>query len=390
MQVTRLHDLDSCRKIASAWDCMAHTIPFRGTAWLHKWWEHFRGTTESDGELFVLQVTDEAGEIVGIAPWFRDRSVYHGRVVRPLGAGKVCSEYLGILATAEHERDVARALAQWLVAAADGHHGPENCWDLLDLVSVDAEDSGMAYLAADLETAGTVVHRRDAMSCWRIMLPESWDEYVAGLGKSRRKQVRRIDRKWLESGAMTFRTARTLEEVEYGLNILEALHQERQESVGHQGCFSDPAFSGFLWDAAKCMLEQRTLELHWIEMDGIPWAAEYQFTGGNVTYDYLGGISRDKRKYGPGQIVQVAVLKRSIRQQRSVFDFLRGNEAYKFGWAVQERKCHDVRVVPQRRLPRLRHRLWLAGGSMKHWIRTGMDMTGLHEVARNSGHEIPR
>lgn len=362
---------------------MVHGIPFRGTAWLHSWWDHFHGTAEADGELFVLQVTDQAGEIVGIAPWFREHSVYHGRVVRPLGAGTVCSEYLGVLTTAEHERAVAHSLAQWLVAAAEGRHGPENCWDLLDLVSIDAEDAGMVYLAADLEAAGTAVHWRDAMSCWRLALPESWDEYLSGLGKSRRKQVRRIDRRWLESGAMKFRKAGTLQEVDYALNILEALHQQRQESLGNRGCFSDPAFAGFLRDAAKCMLEQQTLELHWIETDGIPWAAEYQFSGGNVMYDYLGGISCDKKKWSPGQILQVAILKQCIRQQRSVFDFLRGDEAYKFNWAVQERKCHDMRVVPGGRLPRLRHQIWLAGGSMKHWIRRGLDVTGLHEVSSN-------
>lgn len=176
MEVIRLHDLDSCRRIASAWDCMAHSIPFRRTAWLHSWWDHYRGTGEAAGELFVLQVSDEAGEIVGVAPWFKEQSLYQGRVVRPLGAGKVCSEYLGILTTAEHEQDVVRALAQWLVAAADGRQGAENCWDLMELVSVDREDAVMLSLVAARSTLAALAsaERRfafylPAVEFWGIM-----------------------------------------------------------------------------------------------------------------------------------------------------------------------------------------------------------------------------
>ncbi len=374
MLVTRLDQLEACRQIADAWDCMPHGVPFRRTAWLHSWWNHFQGI----GDLCVLQVSDERGEIVGIAPWFMDQSLRHGRVIRPLGSGDTCSEYLGILATTEHERQVIDVLTQWLVAAAEGQHGLENRWDLLDLVSVDAADPIMARFVDRLEATGNNVHRSKAMSSWRISLPNTWDEYLAMLSKSHRKRVRRIDRKWLESGATTLRTVTTFDELNYVLESLIRLHQQRQKSLGNAGCFADPAFSGFMREAARQMLQEDSLRLYWIELDDEPVAAEFQIVDGDVTYAYLGGMSSERSDSSPGQVIQVAILKQCIDQQQRAFDFLRGDETYKAHWAVQERACQDVRVVPRRHAAQLRHQMWVAGDAMKQWIRAGLQIAGVH------------
>ena len=196
MRVTRLENIEQCQAIAAAWDCLAHGNPFRRTAWLHSWWEHMRPA----GELYVLQVTDAAGEVVGIAPWYLDHSLRQGRTVRPLGSGGVCSEYLGILSTTEHQQQVIAALAEWLCEAARGTLGMSSRWDLLDLVSVDTNDTVMQSFLHQLKSHGCHVHQRAAMSCWRAALPGSWKEYLAKLSKPYRKRSRRIVRTVLEPG----------------------------------------------------------------------------------------------------------------------------------------------------------------------------------------------
>ncbi len=374
MQVTRLDQLDACRRIAPAWDCLAHGNPFRRTAWLHSWWNHFH----AERDLFVLQVTDRHGQVVGIAPWFIEHSVRQGSVVRPLGSGETCSDYLGILATREHEQQVTTALAHWLVAAADGQHGAENRWELLDLVSADAKDPIMAHFADQLDAAGAHVHRRDAMSCWKVALPGTWDEYLAMLSKSHRKRVRRTDRRWLESDAMCLHTVTAPDQLEYAMGTLIELHQQRQQSVGNPGCFASSPFRAFLHEAAGRMLREQVLGLHWMELDGSPVAAEFQMLGGDTTYAYLGGISCEVSAGSPGQIIQIAILKQCIAQGQCAFDFLRGDESYKRHWAVEEQRCCDIRVVPRRHAAQLRHQMWLAGDAMKHWIRAGLQVTGMH------------
>ncbi len=372
MQVTRLSDIRQCDHIAAAWNCMARSVPFRRTSWLHSWWNHYW----SSGDLFVLQVSDARGEIVGIAPWYVEHSLRHGRVIRPLGSGEICSDYLGILATPEHEQQVGMALAEWLVAAAQGAYGDENQWDLLDLVSVDAQEPLMLRFVWQLEAAGNHIHERRAMSCWRIALPDSWEGYLSLLSRSHRKRVRRVDRVWLETAATRLQCVTTHAELEYAINALVHLHQKRQQSLGHPGCFASSAFDGFLREAARRLLEEQTLNLYWIELDGEPLAAEFQVACGSTTYAYLGGMNPDKLEMSPGQIIQVAILKRSIEEGQKVFDLLRGDEPYKSHWGVKERTCSDFRVVPPRHAAQLRHQMWLAGDTMKHWIKAGLQLTG--------------
>ena len=374
MQVTRLVDFQQCQAIAAQWDCMAHSVPFRRTAWLHSWWNHYRPV----GDLYVLQVTDSHGQIVGLAPWFVARSLRQGRVLRPLGCGEVCSDYLGILATADHEPQVAAALARWLTEAASGKHDAADRWDLLDLVSVDNGDSLIARFVRELAEAGNHVHRLPAANCWRVNLPDSWDAYLAQLSKPHRKVVRRTDRQWFESGKARLQYVRTQEQLHRVMDVLIDLHQRRQTGLGKPGCFASSAFSGFLREAAERMLSEQTLRLYWLELDGQPIAAEYQMIGGDTTYAYLAGIDPDRLDVSPGHMLQVANLKDVIGEGQRAFDFLRGDEAYKLRWGVEQRSCVDYHVVPQRHTAQLRHQVWLAGDTMKQWIKAGLHMTGLY------------
>lgn len=372
MRVTRIDRVDSCWQIAAAWDCMTQGIPFRRTAWLLSWWNHF----QSGRDLFVLEVRDQWGEVVGIAPWYIEHTLRHGRVVQSLGSGSVCSDYLGLLTTREHQQQVTEALSQWLLEAAAGEHGPENQWDLLDLESVAAEDWLMNQFADQMESIGNHVHRGKAMSCWRVELPSTWEEFLAGLKKTHRKRMRRLERQFQQAGDLQLRLATTSDELAYGMRILVECHQQRQQSVGHEGCFADNAFAGFLHEAAERLLHAGVLRLYWLEKDGAPWAIDFGLSVDGCTYAYLGGMNIAKQNESPGHLLQLAILKRCLEEDQKVFDLLRGKEAYKSYWEVCEQVCFDYRIVPRRHTAQLRHQVWLAGDTMKQIVRTSLQLAG--------------
>src|SRR5690606_7532363 len=109
-----------------------------------------------------------------------------GRVLRLLGTGEVCSDYLGLLCNTQRQAEVALALARWLRhSAADS----ENRWDALELESLDAHDSATRRLIDELVPRGCLVHHAEGTACWRLELPSTWSDYEALLSKSHRKQV---------------------------------------------------------------------------------------------------------------------------------------------------------------------------------------------------------
>jgi len=364
------------KRLALPWNDLARGVPFRRWEWLYSWWRHYgQGRTP-----FVLTVRDEDDALVGLAPWFVEDLRARGRVVRFLGSGEVCSDHLSILTQEGREDDVAETLARWLTeaAAADAANGTAgHRWDLLELSGVDVHDEAVMRLIEHLRLRGNTIHRRGGPNCWRIELPDTWEQYLAMLSKSHRKQIRRVERRMEETGRIRLKTVDSRDDLQIGLDLLVDLHRRRRRSLGEKGCFSSQAFSGFVQETAERFLHDGYLRLCWVELDARPIAAELQIAGQDVTYAYQAGINPKFLDEEPGRLINIATIKRAIDEGHRGFDFLRGDEPYKAHWRAEPCKTVRYRVVPQRTLARVRHGVWLAGDSVKNWIKSGLAMTGM-------------
>ena len=123
--VRRFTALDELAPYVGDWDRLAAGVPFRSWTWLSNWWRNYGPQTDAEArrtQLAVLGVFDDAGTLLGIAPWYIDHSAKHGRVLRSLGSGEVCSEYLGVLCDPAVEEPVLKALAGYLLDNAHNRH----------------------------------------------------------------------------------------------------------------------------------------------------------------------------------------------------------------------------------------------------------------------------
>jgi CelD/BcsL family acetyltransferase involved in cellulose biosynthesis len=389
VEIVRLSTLSEFAALRDGWNTLTGDVPFRRWEWLNSWWRCY-GDPDADvyrRELLVLAVFAD-GHLIGGAPWYMEASATLGNVIRFLGDGEACSEYLGVLCVPGQEEAVATALAEVLAGAqrpVDGFAPPlVQEWDLLELNSVYERDVAVRRLLEKVAGVGFLVHGSHGPACWRIDLPATWAEYLASLSRSHRKQLLRIQRRYFDSGRARLVLADGGDEVYRGLKILAELHQRRWETLKQPGCFSRPCFATFLFDVAYQQMRAGQLQLHWLEFDGEPIAAEYHIVDGGVVYAYQSGIDPRSLRHEPGRMITLALLKRAIEDGRTAFDFLRGDEFYKSHWRAQARPTSVFRVVPGHRRARLRHSLWLAGGSVKKWLKTGLGMNAaaaLHGIA---------
>jgi CelD/BcsL family acetyltransferase involved in cellulose biosynthesis len=317
----------------------------------------------------VLGVFNDADSLIGIAPWYVERSVVHGRVLRPLGSGEVCSDYLSVLCHPAMKEAVVEALAEHLVQSAreDGPHALR--WDLLELDGVDAEDHLMAGLLGALAFSGCTIYRRPSLSCWRLELPTNWDCYVASLGKHQRHTVRRLERKVVHTDRVVLHAPTRLDELSPAMDILIDLHQRRRQMLGEKGCFASARFLGFYRDVVPELLRRGQVQLYWLELDGKPAAAEYHLQGDGVLYVYQAGVNPEMMEDQPGNVINLMILRWAIERGYRAYDFLRGDEVYKARFGAQPRPTLGWRVVPPRAAAQFRHNLWLAGNNVKQWIK---------------------
>jgi CelD/BcsL family acetyltransferase involved in cellulose biosynthesis len=327
-------------------------------------------------ELYVLAVYDGAA-LVGLAPWFVERSTSQGHVIRFLGSGEVCSDYVTVLCEPDWEEPVAAALADWLtnpptLAWLSGN--AMRPWDLIELEAVSAQDQTIGKLLDLLAEQDNLVHRRKGVRCWRLKLPACWDDYLAVLSRSHRKRVRRLDRRLFDTGRAQLRTVTREGELEQGLHLLADLHRRRRESLGDPGRFASERFSAFHSEVARRLLRCGQLRLQWLELDGTPIAAEYHLVGLGVVYAYQSGIDPAALDEEPGALIMLATIKQAIAERQTAFDFLRGDESYKAHWRAEPTATQDIRVVPSNPAARIRHGLWRAGDSVKNWLKSGVLM----------------
>jgi CelD/BcsL family acetyltransferase involved in cellulose biosynthesis len=373
LQVVRYSDWATLAPLAAEWDRLSGGVPFRSWAWQSCWWRHYGGDAMGNGasSLYVVGVFTPSGRLVGLAPWHRARSLARGHVLRFLGSGEVCSEYLSLLCEPEWEEAVADAVAHWLTEAALRDPVPglrSDRWDLLELTAVDGEDPAMARLAARLETLGNAVHRRPGPPCWRIELPGAWDEYLAQSSKNHRRRLRKLEQDFVQ-GRATARRAERPEEVRPLWAQLVAFQRRRRRQLGQRSCFESERFVAFHQEATAALLAAGKLLFFSIEKDGQPVAVDYALLGDNAVYAYQAGVDIARLDECPGHLGHYALVRSALDHGMGVLDFLRGDEPYKAGWGAAPCETIEIRAVPDCRASRWRHKLWLAGTGLKRWVR---------------------
>jgi CelD/BcsL family acetyltransferase involved in cellulose biosynthesis len=351
--------------LESAWRALAADSPLRSWDWLATWWQHYGA---ADRQLYVIAVFDELNTqgndklLLGLAPWYLDRTVMHGNVVRWLGSGEVCTDHMSLICRSEHDERVADAIAEALTTTCDD-------WDRLDLDAVDVDDAPVARLAAALEERDCLVSRQEADACWILDLPPTWDDYLAAISKSHRKQLRQLERRVLESGRVNWHPVTNGDELETAWPLLVDLHQRRRRSLDEPGCFASRSFHDFHREVAGRLLDRGQLRISWLELDGSPAAAEYHFADGGATYAYQGGVDPQRLDEEPGRLSTILCLRRAIEEGHKRFDFLRGDEPYKAHWRAVAHPTCDYRMVANRRLARLRGRVLNVAGAVRDWVR---------------------
>ena len=382
MQVRQVTTPDELERLVPHWRRLAEGKPFLSPDWLLVWWRHFG--SQRGRQLAVLVVADEQDQPVAIAPWYREPSRLHGPTLRFLGSGEVCTDYLSFPCRDGWQQPAAMAIADWLSGATDACRGSRSAaWDLLHLESVSADDAMVQHLCEAMAQRGAVTHAQEAASCWRVALPDSWEEYLALLSKSHRKRVRRLEREYFDSRRARQVTAETPAQLQQGFRVMVDLHARRWASRGGTGVFDDAAMHGFHRAATSELMASRQLRLTWLELDGRPVAAEYSLLGDGVLYAYQSGMDPDAGAHEPGTLTLIATLRTAIDEGLSAVDFLRGDEPYKQHWRATPRDNRDVRVLANRWQGRVRHTLWQAASRTKGWLRSSRE--AVRTLGRTTG-----
>ena len=108
----------------------------------------------------------------------------------------------------------------------------------------------------------------------------------------------------------------------------------------------DPQMQGFFFEVTQVLQEQGWLQLAFVEMDGYRAATLLNFDYADDILVYNSGYDPAQfRQLSPGIIVTARCIEQAIALGRAKFDFLRGDEVYKYRFGAQDTEVRRLLVA---------------------------------------------
>ena len=298
--------------VADEWEqllplCATNTV-FVTPWWQRTWWRHFG----AGSELRILSIR-ENGAVLGIAPlMLRDG------VVGFIAGADLC-DYADILVSNGNEELFYETLLGYIRA---------NDWHTIDLNSIPHGSPTLRYLPALAGREGYVAEVEEVAMAPAVSLPSSWEEYLAGLTKKDRHEVRRKIRRIEGAGAHRQYTCGTT------ANDIRECMQEffrlLRDSRADKAEFMTPERESFFSDAALELGARGRLRLEFLELAGARVATCIGFDYGDSYMLYNSGYDPRYSDLSVGLVNTALAIKGAIRAGKRCFDFLTGTERYKY------------------------------------------------------------
>ncbi len=302
--------------------------------WQSTWWEAYQ-----PGDLWLIAARNETGSLVGIAPLYVERD---SRIVRIVG-GLDVTDYLDLIVAPDYQELFCSTLAAWLYARADQ-------FSALGLCNLQTKSPTLAALPHALKACGFFVEIEQIEVCPQIDLPATFEAHVESLDKKQRHELRRKLRRaeendgdkvgWYIVGNDPLDASHNdfADQIECFLSLMAASHPEKALFLkNHQHVI-------FFRTVMPKLYARGWVQLSFLTVNGDQAATYISLDYGNRMGLYNSGLKPAVYSHlSPGIVLLAYIIRYAIEQKRTIFDFLRGNEEYKYRIGA-----HDTAVLELR------------------------------------------
>jgi len=302
--------------------CLEWNTVFVRPDWLKIWWKEFKPCSE----LYLGAVRQDDG-IIGIAPLL----VGEGKASF-IGNADVC-DYLDFIVSPGNETQFFTSLFDDL---------KQKGVNQLDLHALRPDSTAMTSL---LDAAGERGYETDCQPediSVEMDLPGTWEEYLEQLSSKQRHEVKRKLRRLTEAGKVEYRA---LEGKAAISELIDTFLEMFTESRADKADFLTGGMESFFRALADDLAETGLLKLGLLTLDSKPAAMIMYFDYNDTIYLYNSGYNREFESLSVGLLSKVLCIQESIRQGKKKFDFLKGNEVYKFRLGGKEVPINNCRIT---------------------------------------------
>jgi CelD/BcsL family acetyltransferase involved in cellulose biosynthesis len=305
--------------------------------WQSTWWRHLGAQR---GPLYLLAAR-EAGRLIGILPLYLSLAD-DVQCLTVVGCVEV-SDYLDLIIEAGQEDAVYNAFLSWLM----GTEAP--AWDVAELCNQPAASLAYTRLAELARDRGLRVEVVQEDVCPVITLPrpgegeDGWELYLNGLDKKERHEIRRkLRRIEREAPGAALRIVRGGAELPSAVDSFIALHRLSRPD---KHAFMTDEMQAYFRAVAAVLAERGWLQISFLDIGDRPAATYFCFDyHGDILVYNSGYDTSASPQLSPGWVLLAELIQHAITTGRTRFDFLQGNEDYKFRFGGVAEPVHRMEI----------------------------------------------
>jgi len=303
--------------------------------WVSTWWKNF-----GEGKKLNILLIEREKQIVGIIPLIRNEyrvGLFKLHTLESMGPFN--SNFVGLIPP-ENGEEVITALLSYLA----GELNKSNSIMMLKEVPEGSRFLDLLRSHVSAFSKNMVVQERVTTLAPYILLPATWDEYFHSLSRKRQWALRRGLRDSQKTHGFEFQICAE-DQLNDKLDEFFDLHQSRWRSDNIKGIFSDPRMKEFYRDLATLFLKRNWLNFSYLTAGGEMTSAVYGYIYNGKMYPSTAARDLRYAEYGVGHLHYMFLIKYAIEKGLREFDFLKGDEPYKFYWAKAARKYTRVMII---------------------------------------------
>ena len=335
MKTIIYNDMRGFDALANEWDDLlsrAVNAPFfMRYIYQRTWWQYL-----GNDDLLLIAFRNEGDQLVGLAPLYGKTNAAGQRELSFVGCVDV-SDYLDLIIDRDYVADVHQALLDCLANTADLGG------DKVYLCSLTHNSITHSQFAETVRALGWSAEVTQQDVCPVITLAASWDEYLAGINKKQRHEIRRKMRKIETETEVNWFVIDSTAGLAEAMDTFIDLHQK---STRDKQDFWNEEMIAFFKAATLELAENGWVKLYFIEVNGIKAATLLCFDTDDEILVYNSGYDPEQfASLSPGNVLVSYTIQDAIRLGRSRYDFLRGDEVYKFRFGAEAEPVYDLHIT---------------------------------------------
>lgn len=308
-------------------------VPFLSYEWISAWLEKLA----ENRQIYLLKAFRH-GELIGILPLCLQTKKVFGLRFRQLGfLGEEIggADYLDLIAKDENKAEIWAGIFEFLQN--------EKSFDSINLENL-GQNSETISILENLCGSSKFFRFKAVTSsvCPQIKLGSGWENV---LNQSKRKDnFKRRLKKLEKTEGFEFRSVTDKNEISAAFERFAFLHEKRWEKDGGSEATGLPQLMAFHREVIKDLAEKDLVRFDEIWAEGECRASVYGLDNGKTFYYYNAGYDLDWANRSVGMVLIGLSICAAISRGNTTYDFLRGEETYKFDWANAQENLVTIKM----------------------------------------------